>query len=134
MKSVTITGTDGSSTITLQPSTTIEQFVGLVNAQASQSNVQASYDTSTGELRIENLGFGNAGVTIESDDLTGGGVGLLDSDSTGVANTFHQPATNPTIDVTYVDEQNIMQTVTLSQDPTEEDGRVLQQLMVRFDC
>jgi flagellin len=131
---VTITGANGNVTVPIEQTTTIEQFVGLVNARSSLIEAQAFYDQSTGSLVVEGLGFGNAGLTIQSSDIvSSGSVGLLDSNTGIIANTFHQPATNPTIDVTYTDKNNVTQTVTLSQDPTRDDGRMFRTIDGSFE-
>ena len=125
-----ITGTDSGDN-SLQTGTTIEQFVGLVNAQAGATNVRASYDETTGELQIEGLGFGNAGVTVTSDDLSGGGVGLLDGDSASAVNTFHNRRQIRLLMSAMLTSKASTQTVTLVKITTGR-WRVLQQLMAHF--
>ena len=119
---VTITGPRGSTDITLTSSTTIGQFVSLVNAQSDDIGAIANYDETTGALRVESLHFGGGGIDIAATDVNTTGVGLLDSLPNNIANSFLVNAGNETLSIDYFDEAGNPQTATLLQDTTQENG------------
>lgn len=90
---ITITGSRGSSVITMPAGVTVGDFVDLVNLQTSSTGARASYDPDSGALAIENLAFGAGTLNVASPDLSGGGnIGLLDPDTTSaVSNPFRSP-------------------------------------------
>jgi flagellin len=119
-KTIAINGPLGSRTITLSSATTINDAVGQINAFTAQTGVRASYDANTGVLSAESTGFGNGTFSLNATDMTTAltGNGLFDSDTTTVANTFLTPATNQTVQLTYIDAGGASRTMTLTQDPS----------------
>jgi flagellin len=86
---VVLTGPRGTQTVQLSASTRIDQFLAEVNGRTALTGVRAIYDSVGGVLSLENLHFGSGAVAASSTDLTGGGVGLLDGDTTdALANPF----------------------------------------------
>lgn len=123
-ETVSVTGPRGSTAITLSASTTISEFVSLVNASADETGARADYDADSGALVIESLHFGSGGLNVESPDLTAGAstVGLLDDDTTTPANGLLSPAADPTVMIHYTDGDGLAQSRTLTLDPLQDDG------------
>jgi flagellin len=128
--SFTLSGPLGNRTFTLPTGATIDDVVAQVNAFTDQIGARAGYDPNTGQLTIESTAFGNSTLGITSADMTSGavGVGLFDSDTTTVANTFVTPAANQTVQFTYFDAAGTSRTLTLTQDPTSPGGRTFTNL------
>jgi len=122
--SVTITGPLGSRAFAITSTTTLDQFVGEVNAAGAQLGVTASY--SAGVLAVTSTSFGDSGLTIASSDMTSGGstVGLLDSDTLAANNAFVTAGTNQTLTLDYVDAAGTAHAgIVLTQDGTSPGGR-----------
>lgn len=128
--SFTLTGPLGNRTFTIPVGATINDVVAQVNAFSAQTGARAAYDPATGQLTVENTSFGNGPLAITSTDMTSGvvGIGLLDSDTTTVANTFVTPATDQTVQFTYTDAAGTQRTLTLTQDPASLGGRTFTNL------
>ncbi len=126
----TLTGPLGNRTLTIPVGATIDDVVSQVNAFSAQTGARAAYDPTSGQLTIESTSFGNGSLAIASTDMTSGvvGIGLLDSDTTTVANTFVTPATNQTTQFTYTDAAGTARTLTLTQDPSSPGGRTFTNL------
>jgi flagellin len=118
----TVTGQLGSRTLTIPAGATIDDVVAQVNAFTSQTGARAAYDPATGSLTVESTTFGNGPLAITSQDMSGSGVGLLDSDTTTAANTYAVPGTNQTVTLDYTDAGGTARTVTLTQDPASPGG------------
>lgn len=90
---VTITGSRGTSVITLPSGVTVGDFVDLVNLQTSTTGARASYDANSGSLAVENIAFGAGTLNVSGPDLTGGGnIGLLNPNTTtATSNPFRSP-------------------------------------------
>jgi flagellin len=89
---IVVTGPRGSQTVVMSSTTRIDQFTALVNAGSATTGVRAAYDTTTGELSLESMHFGAGALNVSSTDMTGGGVGLLDGDtSDALANPLAAP-------------------------------------------
>ncbi|NRA39418.1 MAG: flagellin [Planctomycetes bacterium] len=121
--SITITGGRNATSLSLSSSTTIEQFVGMVNAQSDTIGAFADYNETTGVLRVESLHFGGGGIDIAATDVNATGIGLLDSAPGAVANSFLVNAGNQTINVDYTDDNGLPRTAILIQDMSQENGR-----------
>ena len=128
---MTVTGPDGELTINLNDTLTFRDMVGLINAQAANTGVQAQYDSGTGVLTFESLHYGDSNLFVASTDANANGVGFLDDtphdpldplDTNDTVNGLVNQATNQTMDLTYVDDQGLSQTVTLTQDGTSDGG------------
>ena len=119
---ITIAGPHGSTDITLSASTTFRQFVGMVNAQADATGARAAYDTTTGELVIENTHFGGGALNVEATDVNGTGFGLLDSSPGAAGNAWLVDAPQQTIQLDYIDGEGVTQSLTLTQDVFSEGG------------
>lgn len=128
--SFTLTGPLGSRTLTIPVGATIDDVVSQVNAFSAQTGARALYNPASGQLAIESTSFGNAPLTIASTDMTSGvvGIGLLDSDTTTVANTFVTPAVDQTVQFTYTDAAGTQRNLTLTQDPNAPGGRTFSNL------
>lgn len=118
----TVTGQLGSQTLTLYPGATIDDVVAEVNAYTGKTGARAAYDPATGNLTVESTSYGATPLAIASQDMSGSGVGLFDSDTTTVANTFATQAVNQTVNLDYTDAGGTTRTVTLTQDPTSPGG------------
>jgi flagellin len=124
-KTYTVTGPLGSQTLTLYPSSTINDVLAEVNAYTAQTGARASYDPSTGALTLASTSFGAGPLSVTSQDMSGtsANIGLFDSDTTGVTpNTYATAATNQTLTLTYTDSSNATHTVNLVEDPTSPGG------------
>ncbi len=120
---LTVTGPQGSATVQVSNTMTINQFVGLVNAQSSVIGARAQYDEVSGALTIESTSFGSGGVQVDSTDVNANGAGLLDDTPADPStNGFFTDAVNRTVDISYTDEQGNPQTVTLTQDVNSANG------------
>ncbi|MBA3937891.1 MAG: hypothetical protein H0X38_10545 [Planctomycetes bacterium] len=119
---VTIAGALGSRTLTLPANATINDFLAQVNAFSAQIGAKAAYDAGTGALTVESTSSGAQTFTISSSDMTGAGIGLLDSDTTGPTNTFLTAAAAQTIDLAYTDAAGTVRSLTLTQDGTSPGG------------
>lgn len=128
--SFTLTGPLGNRTFTIPVGATINDVVAQVNAFSAQTGARAAYDPATGQLTVENTSFGNGPLAITSTDMTSGvvGIGLLDSDTTTVANTFVTPATDQTVQFAYTDAAGTLRNLTLTQDPASLGGRTFTNL------
>ncbi len=122
---VIVTGPKGSATVAVGPTTTINDFVALVNAAGSTTGVRAAFQAgaSNGTLMIESSSYGSGALTIESASMSTGGVGLMDS-APGVpaTNTFTTAGTAQTINLGYTDRNGTARTMTLTQDPLSPGG------------
>ena len=121
----TVTGPDGSQTLTLYPATTIDDVVAEVNAYTAQTGARASYDPTTGALTVASTSFGAGPLGVASQDMSGdnAGIGLLDSDTTGATpNTYETTATNQTMTLAYQGSDGTTSTVNLVEDPTSPGG------------
>ena len=130
--SVTVTGALGSTTIAITATTTIQDLVSSINSSSSVIGAIAAYDATTGKLTVESSSFGPGNLQITSTAMDGGTVGLLDSDTATVANTFLTPAATRTIDLTYDYDKGpptLSRTVTLTQDATSPGGRTFRNLL-----
>jgi flagellin len=125
---VTIAGALGSRTLTLPANATINDFLAQVNAFSAQIGAKAAYDASTGALTVESTSSGAQTFTISSSDMTGAGIGLLDSDSTGPTNAFLAAAAPQTMQLAYTDAAGTARTVTLTQDGTSPGGMTFSNL------
>lgn len=128
--SFTVTGPLGNRTFTIPTGATIDDVVSQVNAYTAHTGARAAYDANTGALTVESTTFGNGPLGITSTDMTTGalGIGLFDSDTTTVANTFVTAATNQTVQFSYTDAGGTARTLTLTQDPTSPGGRTFTNL------
>jgi flagellin len=124
-KTMTLTGPDGTQTITFSATTRIVDIVSLVNAQTESTGLRAGYNEKTGDLTIESVNYGATTVNIVSQDMTSGAstIGVFDSDTTAAANAFLTAGTNQTVDIIYQSLELGTQIVTLTQDPTLTNGR-----------
>lgn len=124
-KTMTLTGPDGAQTITFSATTRIVDIVSLVNAQTEATGLRAGYNEATGDLTIESVNYGATTLNIVSQDMTAGAstIGVFDDDTTVAANTFITAGTNQTVDVIYESQELGTQIVTLTQDPTQTNGR-----------
>lgn len=92
--SLTVTGVTGSASIAMTTTMTIDDLVARVNAVSSQTGVRAQYDSTLGELKIENIGFGRGILSVKaSADMSGGSnVALLDlNPASATANSLIGP-------------------------------------------
>ena len=96
-KSFTVTGPLGNRALTIPVGATINDVVAQVNAYSAQTGARASYDSATGQLRVESTAFGNGPLSIASADMTSGvsTIGLLDSDTSTVLNVTLTGASSP---------------------------------------
>jgi flagellin len=87
-QTITIEGATGTKAITLAAGTTINDFVAQVNASTKTTGARAAYDSATGTLTVESTTFGVGPLHIVSQGMSTGSptVGLLDTDTTGIAN------------------------------------------------
>ncbi|GDY12031.1 hypothetical protein LBMAG53_09090 [Planctomycetota bacterium] len=94
--SVTVRGPLASRTFALLATTTIDDFVTRVNADAAVLGTFASYDATTGSLRITSTAPEHGQLSILASDMTTGGstIGLLDSDTTTADNANALPSSN----------------------------------------
>lgn len=105
--SIVLSGPKGTATVNIAAGATIDVVAAAINANASLTGVVAAYDETTGDLTVESSSYGNATLSAVSSGLLTGGV---------------NPASDQTLDITYLDASGISQTVTLTQDATSPGG------------
>lgn len=106
--------------VTITASTTVGDVVALINGNSSTTGVRA--DFTNGVLTVESTTFGPNTLSVTSNAMDGGTVGLLDSDTASGANTFHTTGTTGTLTLNYTDLVGTSRTMTLVQDLTSAKG------------
>jgi flagellin len=129
--SATITGPLGFATITVTPTTTIDDVVAQINAYTGSTGLRAAYDPTSGVLDMASTAYGASTVAVQSTTMSSSGpVGLLQSDTTPsppppappTVNSFITPAADQTLTLSYTDAAGTARTLTLTQDPTSPGG------------
>ena len=100
--------------------TTIGDVVSQINVNSTTTGVRA--DFTNGRLTVESTTFGPNTLTVDSNAMNGGTVGLLDSDTTSGVNLYHAAGTTGTLTLNYTDLIGTARTMTLTQDLNSAKG------------
>ena len=119
---VTLAGERGTTPLTVTPTTTIGDFLAMVNAVTPATGITAHFDDVTGALDLQSSLYGASSLVIDTPAF-GVGIGLLDSaPANNTTNALLTTGTDQTFDFSFSDGQGIVRTTTLTQDHATGDG------------